>query len=117
MPRAILDGARFFGPAGQSAMSFARERVIDAFEARGHVCRIMHICDGTHGDGSLHYIGDAEDYGFRGIPEEDRQAIYLETREALGSDEPYSAYDVVYGDDKHQHHMHLEWQPKRPLNR
>ena len=51
MPRAILDGARFFGPAGQAAMSFARERVIDAFAAAGHVCRITHVCDGTHGDG------------------------------------------------------------------
>ncbi len=117
MPRAILDGARFFGPAGQSAMSFARERVIDAFAARGYVCRITHICDGTHGEGSLHYILDAEDYGFRGVPQEDRQAIYLETREAVGADEPHADFDVVYGDDKHQHHMHVEWQVKRPLNR
>ncbi len=117
MPRAILDGARFFGPAGQTAMSFARERVIDAFEAAGHVCRITHICDGTHGDGSLHYIGDAEDYGFQGIPEDDRQAIYKDSREALDADNMYSDYDVLYGDDAHKHHMHCEWQPKRALNR
>ena len=117
MPRAILDGARFFGPAGQAAMSFARERVIDAFEAAGHVCRITHECDGTHSNGSLHYILDAEDYGFRGIPEEDRQAIYLDTRAALGADAPYSDFDVVYGDEGHEHHMHCEWQPKRAMNR
>jgi hypothetical protein len=117
LPRAILDGARFFGATGQAAMAFARERVIDAFESRGYVCRITHICDGMHSDGSLHYITNADDYGFRLIPEVDRQAIYQDVREALRADEPYSDFDVVYGDEKHQHHMHIEWQPKRALNK
>jgi hypothetical protein len=95
LPRAILEGARFFGSSGQAAMAYARERVIDAFDARGYPCRITHICDGTHSDGSLHYIGHADDYGFRLIPNAARQSIYLEVREALGADDPYCDYDVL----------------------
>jgi len=114
MARAILDGARFGN--GDQAMAYARERVIDAFEFRGSICRITHSQDGTHEDGSLHYIDNAEDYGFVGVPEEDRQAIYMDVREALGADDPYCDFDVVYGGE-HKQHMHLEWQPKRAMNR
>lgn len=111
MARAILDGARF--GSGDQAMAFARERVIDAFEKAGSICRITHSKDGTHMDGSLHYISHAEDYGFVGVPDEDRQTIYKDVREALGADDPYCDFDVVL----HAQHMHLEWQPKRAMNR
>lgn len=115
MSRAILDGARF--GSGDQAMAYARERVIDAFAAHGEICRITHSRDGTHMDGSLHYIDHAEDYGFADIPEEKRQAIYLDLREALGADDPYSDFDVVYGCEGHKHHVHVEFQPKRAMNR
>jgi len=115
MSRAILDGARF--GSGDQAMAYARERVIDAYEREGYVCRITHGCDGTHSDGSLHYIDHAEDYGFVGIPEAARQAIYKESRAAVNADVPYSDFDVLYGDEKHKNHMHVEFQPKRAMNR
>jgi hypothetical protein len=115
MARAILDGARF--GSGDQAMAFARERVIDAHEVRGHVCRITHSQDGVHSDGSLHYINHAEDYGFVDIPEETRQAIYRDVREALNADDPYADFDVIYGDRDHKQHMHLEFQPKRAMNK
>jgi len=115
MARAILDGARF--GSGDQAMAYARERIIDAHEREGHVCRITSSRDGTHSNGSLHYINHAEDYGFQGIPAAARQAIYRETRTALEADDPYSDFDVVYGDEKHQGHMHVEYQPKRAMNR
>ncbi len=113
MSRAILDGARF--GSGDQAMAYARERVIDAFEARGYICRITHSRDGTHSDGSLHYINHGEDYGFVGIPEESRQAIYRDVREALDADPVDADFDVVYRGIKNR--LHLEWQPKKAMNR
>ncbi len=110
MSRAILDGARF--GSGDQAMAYCRERVIDAFALAGHVCRITHSRDGTHSNGSLHYIDHADDYGFVGIPESDRQIIYKDVRMALGPD-----FDVVYGTRGHKKHLHCEFQPKRAMNR
>ena len=115
MSRAILDGARF--GSGDQAMAYARERVIDAFEARGYICRITSIRGKTHGDGSLHYVDHAEDYGLVGIPEQSRQAIYRDVREAVNADPADADFDVLYGNDEHKNSMHLEWQPKKAMNR
>jgi hypothetical protein len=96
-------------------MAYARERVIDAFEARGSICRITHSQDGTHMNGSLHYVNHAEDYGFVGVPEEDRQAIYKDVRTSLAADDFLADFDVVYANGKQ--HLHVEYQPKRAMNR
>jgi hypothetical protein len=124
MAQAILDGARF--GSGDQAMAYARERVIDAYAAHGEICRITHIADGTHSDGSSHYRDCADDYGFVDIPEERRIAILRDAMEALNAGalvygefegEPYSDFLLIYGDENHKRHMHLQWKPIRAMNR
>ncbi len=124
MSRAILDGARF--GSGDQAMAYARERVIDAFEARGEICRIKSISDGTHSDGSSHYRNCADDYGFVGVAEETRLAIVRNAREALNAGalvygkfegNSYGDFLLIYGDEKHEQHMQLQWKPKKAMNR
>ncbi|UCD56787.1 MAG: hypothetical protein JSV16_13325 [Candidatus Hydrogenedentota bacterium] len=124
MARAILDGARF--ASNDQAMAYARERVIDAFAAHGEICRITHIADGTHSDGSSHYRNCADDYGFVDVPETKRLAILRDAREALNAGalvcgkfegESYSDFLLIYGDENHEQHMHLQYKPMRAMNR
>lgn len=124
MARAILDGARF--ASNDQAMAYARERVIDAFKAHGEICRIKHVVDGTHSNGSSHYRNCADDYGFIDIPEEARLAIVRDAREALNAGaivygefegNPYADFLIIYGDENHEQHMHLQWKPARAMNR
>ncbi len=110
-----MDGARLHSLSTQCL--YAMERVVDAFEAHGQVCRFKRIADGTHMNASLHYPGFAVDVGLRGIGSADRDGIVADIREALGSGELLSDFDVVYGSPGHLHHIHIEWQPKRALNR
>lgn len=124
MARAMIDGARF--GSNDQAMSYARERVIDAFDAHNQICRITHVIDGTHTDGSSHYRNCADDYGFVGIPEQTRIAIVRHVAEAIGASvilygaregEPYGDFLIIYGGDGHKNHMHLQWKPQRAMNR
>lgn len=115
MARAILDGARF--GSGDQAMAWADARVVDAYEAHGYICQLRHVGDGTHEDGSLHYIGHARKYSLIDIPEETREAIFRDVREATRADDPYSDFDVVYDREAHAQHLAIKWQPKRAMNR
>ncbi len=68
---------------------------------------LTHLTDGTHSAGSLHYSGFAADLTLSpGTPEH-----YITTTRAiavsLGPD-----FDVINEID----HLHLEMQPKRPMN-
>ena len=56
--------------------------------------------EGTHSEGSIHYINDAVDC--RG-PEMGAQECVTDIKLRLGKD-----YDVVYEKD----HIHIEWDPK-----
>ena len=124
MARAILDGARF--ASNDQAMAYARERVIDAYTAHGEICRITHVFDGTHADGSSHYRDCADDYGLVDIPEEKRLAILRDALEALNcgalvyskfEGNPYGDFLLIYGDENHGNHMHAQWKPVRAMNR
>lgn len=116
--RAIIDGARLHGLSTQAL--FAVERSIDACDEYGVVCRLRSCGEGTHQDKSLHYAGFAFDVSFKDVPENLRELIVADVKKALDADKkvnPYGDYDVVYGNEGHQHHMHVEWQPKKAINR
>lgn len=66
--------------------------------------------EGTHGTGSLHYLGLAVDYRVRHIPVARRAFIRDKIRASLGQE-----YDVILEHDPD--HYHIEFQPKTPLNR
>ena len=117
MSRAIIEGR--FGSRDQ-AMAFAMERVIDAHEHQNAIARIGKIRDGGHMDGSLHYADGAFDFKLGHVSETKRKRIVADAREALQCDKkkyPYSDFDLVFGDKDHKLHGHVEWQPKRAMNR
>lgn len=66
--------------------------------------------EGTHGVGSLHYVGLAGDMRTKHIPVERRKFIRDKIQAALGAD-----YDVLL--ETNPDHMHLEMNPKGPLNK
>ena len=66
--------------------------------------------EGVHGTGSLHYLGLAVDYRVRHIPVARRVFIRDKIRAALGPE-----YDVIL--ENNPDHLHIEHQPKTPLNR
>jgi hypothetical protein len=117
MALAIVEGR--FGSRDQ-AMAFAMQAVKDAHSVRGEVARISSIRDGEHMDASGHYADWAFDFKLAHIAEAKRQPIVDDIREALQADKekfPYADFDVVYGDEGHKFHGHVEWQPKRAMNR
>ena len=81
----------------------AAERV---FEDAGADLVLTACVDGKHSVGSLHYAGQAVDIRTRDLPPESRQKLVARIRECMGED-----YDVILESD----HIHLEFQPKRPL--
>ncbi|HWR51224.1 MAG TPA: hypothetical protein VN428_08965 [Bryobacteraceae bacterium] len=81
----------------------AAERV---FEEAGVDLVVTACVDGKHSAGSLHYAGQAVDLRTRDLAAEARPKLGVRIRECLGED-----YDVVLEPD----HIHLEFQPKRPL--
>jgi hypothetical protein len=116
--RAIIDGARLHGLSTQAL--YAIERCIDACGDQGVVCRLRSCSDGTHADKSLHYPGFAFDVSFKDVPPGARELIVADVKKSLDADKsvnPYGDFDVVYGDEGHRHHVHVEWQPKRALSR
>jgi hypothetical protein len=82
----------------------AAERV---FEEAGVDLVLTACVDGKHSVGSLHYAGQAVDIRTRDVPPEIRQKLATRVRECVGED-----YDVILEAD----HIHLEFQPKRPLS-
>lgn len=59
--------------------------------------------DGKHGYSSEHYKGDAVDIRTKNIPEDKREMMANEIREALGAN-----FDVVL----ELTHLHIEYDPK-----
>ena len=62
---------------------------------------------GTHGVGSLHYVFLACDFRTYMVPVERRSYLISKIKEILGDE-----YDVILEKD----HIHIEFQPKGPLN-
>ena len=60
-------------------------------------------CEGTHSEGSLHYVGKALDYRTRNIPPGQLDFLVEEAKAALGPQ-----FDVVEESD----HLHVEFDPK-----
>jgi hypothetical protein len=68
---------------------------------------LAHGVDAKHTRGSLHYTGGALDIWWKGINLDDAIDVAHQLRLILGSD-----YDVIAKPD----HVHIEWQPKGPIN-
>ncbi len=115
MPYSRIDGARF--GSNDQAMAYAQERVADAHAIHGETARISHIADGIHVDTSSHYRACAFDFGLVHIAPEKRQRIVDDVVSALEANGPYSDFIVLFGDDDHQHHGHVQWKPVRAMNR
>jgi uncharacterized protein YcbK (DUF882 family) len=64
---------------------------------------VTEITGGTHGRGSLHYVGQAADIRSRNLTKSQQTNVVLEMRERLGEN-----YDVILEST----HIHLEFQPK-----
>ena len=64
---------------------------------------ITSATDSLHGYSSEHYKGDAVDIRTRDIPEDKRELVANEIREALGAE-----FDVVL----EKTHLHIEYDPK-----
>lgn len=77
-----------------------------AYEAMGVDCVITACVDGKHSPSSLHYAGAAVDLRTRDVPTEQRAALAARLRACLGED-----HDVILEAD----HIHIEFQPKKPL--
>ena len=73
------------------------------FNDHGYQFIITAITDGSHMEGSKHYIGQAIDIRTRHIPEDFRQTIVDDLRRRLTID-----YDLVL----HSTHLHLEFDYK-----
>ena len=84
--------------------------IIDSIYANvAHVvCVITSCTGGTHGRGSLHYVGAAIDVRTSSLsPVESKAQIRDKIAEALGEE-----FDVVLEPT----HIHVEFQPKVPIN-
>jgi len=98
----VKPGVRLIGCAPQVLLAvIVAEQVLREHEAGDAV--ITSMVDGTHGRGSLHYVGHAVDLRTRTIPAGKRAGVIEEIRSRLGDQ-----YDVIPEVD----HLHIEWQPK-----
>lgn len=76
------------------------------YERHGYDAVLTSGLDSRHSDKSLHYCGAAADLRTRQIPRNLVVKIGEEMKTALGRD-----FDVVV----ESNHIHLEWQPRRPM--
>lgn len=79
----------------------------DVFQEAGFDCVITAGIDGSHSRGSIHYKGLAVDIRTRHVPQLEHPKIVAKLQERLGDD-----FDVVLEGD----HLHLEYDPKTPIN-
>jgi len=87
---------------------FAIMVATEVFASFGYDCILTSVTDGKHMPGSLHYVGLASDYRIKQIcVEEHKKQIADAIRKALTAE-----YDVLLKAT----HIHVEFQPKRPLN-
>lgn len=79
----------------------------DVFREFGFDCIVTAGIDGSHSRGSIHYKGLAVDLRTRHIPAAEHPKVVAKLQERLGDE-----FDVVLEGD----HIHLEWDPKTPIN-
>lgn len=77
----------------------------------GFDCDVTSINDGSHSLASFHWDGRAFDFATYAVGMTDAEADLVASilRMRLPDDE----FDVVYGDENHMNHIHVEYQPKR----
>jgi hypothetical protein len=91
-------------PSIRLEMIKVRKAVEQTFNAYGYDCWLTSGMDGTHGTGSLHYAGYAEDYDASvKIPTETWQRIEMDVTQSLGG----LPYQVI----AHAGHLHVEYDP------
>jgi hypothetical protein len=105
MTLALKPGARLHGLRPEMVVALLVAE--GAFAQQGEACVVTTAANGHHRRGSLHYSGAAVDLRTRHLTGEQVQAVLGLLRSRLGAD-----FDVVDEGD----HIHLEWQPKQPLN-
>ena len=88
------------------------DRVFESFRSD---CRITHVRDGEHMEGSLHYTGNAIDIIWleyedlpRDIAENLKEELYLKLNGFPSHAGLRADFDVVYEGS----HFHIEYQPK-----
>lgn len=104
---------RSFYPHPNEAMGIARQVIVGIADGIGFETVLTGGLEGTHKQGSLHYVGLAEDFDFIHI-EKDRPATEEEGRALRGACKlrlgPH--YDVLW----EAGHLHVEFQPKHGPN-
>lgn len=106
MAIALKSSARITGVRSETL--FAMRVAEGVFEDRKLGLMTITSCmDGKHSAGSKHYIGGAFDIRTRDIPADQWQIVAGDIRERLGSE-----FDVVVEKD----HLHIELDPKTPIN-
>ncbi len=78
-----------------------------AYAEAGCELMVTSCIEGKHSAGSLHYVGAAVDLRTNNVPADKLQRLVEKIRVALGGD-----FDVIVEAD----HLHIEFQPKRPLS-
>ncbi len=77
------------------------------FKKYGYNMRVTWVCNGVHGQGSLHSQGDAFDFGTKEIGPAAKHQIMEECQAALPE------YDVILEDEfSNNEHGHAEYDPK-----
>lgn len=87
-------------------MLFGNQIVESVFTTFGYNLRVTSGCEGRHGRASLHFVGNALDYGLTNSDSDDLN-IKSKLKHCLGEQ-----YDVVLEKD----HFHVEYQPKKGTN-
>lgn len=88
----------------QPQLLLAMIAVRDIYDSLKRDCIITSICDGTHSENSLHYVGLAFDVRIKNIPTKSEiDSIVNQIRASLTPD-----FDIVLEPD----HIHIEYDPK-----
>lgn len=106
MAIALKSSARIRGVTTEAL--FAMRAAEGVFEDRKlGLVTFTSVTDGKHSPGSKHYTGHAFDIRTRDIPADQWQLVAGDIRERIGTE-----YDVVVEKD----HIHVEFDPKTPIN-
>lgn len=101
----LVNRARIFGLT--PAMMFGVLVAERGFAKYGFDTEITCGSNGTHSKGSEHYVGNAIDFRIRHVPITAQITVVQYIKDALGDD-----FDVILESD----HLHIEYDPKEPLN-
>lgn len=102
----LVNGASIRGIGNE--ILFAANVISSMYFSMGYDCMITSGVNGEHSRGSEHYKGDALDFRTRHMRAGDAARLTEEVRIALGKD-----FDVVL----ERTHLHVEYDPKTPLNK